>query len=323
MTRKQARIGLVISLLAWITASQQAAQRPIDFYNDPVTAFFLYFGPLIALVFLVLSFVGRKDARASAIDANHRILSDALRRGDTPAVAHAERNLGFLYTEIGALPVAVGHTVRSVAMHNEFGADTEADLDWLNHQRQLMGEPAFSGCVRQHLDPEAADALLTVIDSRPDAGRAPLADANEPHWAALASIEDFGENLRKETPPPSEAEHAELLAKVKPLLHPGDDRGSWSNPDGGFLAEATALLATRPLDQEWDQSATTAAELCRARNEGDEQGAAELRRLGEALGEQGGRWFMVLVAHRASVLDRRVRVRDFEFAWDGICGWEH
>ncbi|MFI0480957.1 hypothetical protein [Actinomadura sp. 9N215] len=69
MTRKQARIGLVISLLLTLGASRQAAQGPADLYNRPVEAFFLFFGPLISLVFLVLSFVGRKDKLASAIDA--------------------------------------------------------------------------------------------------------------------------------------------------------------------------------------------------------------------------------------------------------------
>jgi hypothetical protein len=165
MTRKQARIGLVICLVLWISASPQT-QGPIDFYDDPFAAFILLFVPLIALVLLVLSFVGRKGTPPSPIDVNQRILSDALRRGDTPAAAQAERNLGFLYTQAGVLPVAVGHTVRSVALHNDLGADTDGDLNWLHHQRGLMGEPAFSDCVRRNLTPEAADGLLAVIDSR-------------------------------------------------------------------------------------------------------------------------------------------------------------
>ncbi|MFC4563302.1 hypothetical protein ACFO4E_15675 [Nocardiopsis mangrovi] len=62
MTRTWARIALVICVVLWLVAAQQAGARPVDFYYQPITAFLLYFGPLIALVFLVLSFVGRKDA---------------------------------------------------------------------------------------------------------------------------------------------------------------------------------------------------------------------------------------------------------------------
>ncbi|MFI0370444.1 hypothetical protein ACH35V_21470 [Actinomadura sp. 1N219] len=71
MTRKRARIGLVICFVLWFGASQEAGSRPVDFYHEPVTAFLVYFGPLIALVLLILSFVGRKEATRTRRGSEH------------------------------------------------------------------------------------------------------------------------------------------------------------------------------------------------------------------------------------------------------------
>ncbi|WP_406674849.1 hypothetical protein WBK31_12335 [Nonomuraea sp. N2-4H] len=68
MTRRQARIGFAICVVLWLVASQQAGPEPVDFYYNPITAFLLYIGPLIGLVFLVLSFVGRKETSRARRD---------------------------------------------------------------------------------------------------------------------------------------------------------------------------------------------------------------------------------------------------------------
>ena len=49
----------------------------------------------------------------------------------------------------------------------------------------------------------------------------------------------------------------------------------------------------------------------------------EIQQIGQQLCENGGHNRMVLIAYRGAVLGRGrgVRVRDFEFHWDGICGW--
>ncbi|MEU6711040.1 hypothetical protein ABZ897_06125 [Nonomuraea sp. NPDC046802] len=71
MTRKRARIGFAICVVLWLAAEQQAGPGPVDFYYEPITAFLLYFGPLIALVLLILSFVGRKETSRVRRDFEH------------------------------------------------------------------------------------------------------------------------------------------------------------------------------------------------------------------------------------------------------------
>lgn len=130
----------------------------------------------------------------------------------------------------------------------------------------------------------------------------------------------------------------------------------------GDRAHQTQLrsLAQRPLVKPYEDVARALLELLRGLPDGKITASSEVRAIGEqlcasggSLRSSGGRWLMVLVAERVAYLadpewrakrDERIRmlraqaeaegrriggmssgpfVRELEYAWDGICGWQH
>lgn len=127
-------------------------------------------------------------------------------------------------------------------------------------------------------------------------------------------------------------------------LVPGDSKIGDSGREDRALHLAEATLRRRH-----EATAARLAHLLAHHRPGEEP--ASVRAVGERLGVEGGRWLMVLVAHRAQYLSdphwrykqdkavQRIRellgsttnlggtigdgpiVRRLEYAWDGICGW--
>lgn len=149
------------------------------------------------------------------------------------------------------------------------------------------------------------------------------------------------------------AHHSKDLAKFMRGLAPGDqhsDKQIWFDARRSRLRrfDWCKRLAEGPL---WDDHETVARRLVTMRLKGDPGPWFEnsaVRTVGEQLCAEGGRWLMILVAHRAqyiadpmsqaedrltafreghtvtgAIVTEGLLVRELEYGWAGICGWQH
>ncbi len=178
----------------------------------------------------------------------------------------------------------------------------------------------------------------TYLEGFHAAARSAHQDRPAPRPRPTSPERTAGSNVR-----PSAALH-DFLAE----LVPGDS--TIGDRNAGRRREDTALaLARSPLLPGHEAQADYLASVLRYDTEADLP--PKVRQIGESLGREGGRWLMVLVAHRAQHLadphwhERRSAslaqavdlfggqvtiltgsggpvVRRLEHAWDGVCGWQ-
>ncbi|MEU4403526.1 tetratricopeptide repeat protein [Streptosporangium sp. NPDC023963] len=85
--------------------------------------------------------------------------------GNRAGMARSYGQIGGLYTKTGGAAEAVAFTVRSLLIHAELQTpEIRIDLHWLGQQREDLGEPEFRRLLAEHLDTEAVDTVIGLLD---------------------------------------------------------------------------------------------------------------------------------------------------------------
>jgi tetratricopeptide (TPR) repeat protein len=93
--------------------------------------------------------------------------------GDRVGMALTTSQLGVLWTEHGQPEDAVPLNLRSLSIRLQIGIpEIRIDLQWLNRQRELLGEKRFGEILREHLSEEDSQTVLELMNevSSPEEG---------------------------------------------------------------------------------------------------------------------------------------------------------
>ncbi|PYQ67852.1 MAG: hypothetical protein DMF53_01050 [Acidobacteria bacterium] len=91
--------------------------------------------------------------------------------GNRAGMARTISQLGALWTQREHPEEAVPLNLRSLSIRLQIGSpDIRIDLDWLNRQRELLGEERFGEILREHLSEEDSRAVLEMMERASSTG---------------------------------------------------------------------------------------------------------------------------------------------------------